>query len=270
MNINTHNENTVIFQLCYICQPIHETPSALYERHGVIWASWRFKSIPTQVFVQQLIHTNSKGSIAGPSCLCAYWWIPCAKGTVMWKAFPWHDVIMRKVMNHNFEKTTGVRFCAKWQNTNGVRHQHMAILLTWLHMSTMASWITGLAFFILNLHRLFFARIIYQWSMDAPHKRVSNTKNMLSRWRYQLFWWKKEIVIFNININDSPHNDSSEIKKWLPNNSGTSYEVDSLTQYFPFHAYSSELESSYIFKRMIKHSIHILCLTHPLSREAVE
>ena len=48
--------------------PCFATLSVLYGHHGVIWTSWRLKSVPTRLFVQQLVHTNSTGNQKGTHC----------------------------------------------------------------------------------------------------------------------------------------------------------------------------------------------------------
>ena len=167
MFISTHHANCVAvlfitnISICMNLSKFCLCFATLYGHHGVIWTPRRLKSVPTRLFFQQLIHTNSTGNQKGTHC---WSFVPLSqrstlserslsravinwtagdslhKGTVMWKAFPRHDVIMRKEMKNAFEKKTRVRFLAKLQNTNGVSpsvHGHLITVTSHEHHGVM-------------------------------------------------------------------------------------------------------------------------------------
>ena len=198
----------------------------LHERHGVS-NQYQLDYLFNSLFILTALKTK-KARIAGPSCLGADRGDSLHKGIVMWKAFPRHDVIMRKEMNNAFEKKIRIRFLAKWQNTNGVSpsvHGHLITVTSHEHHGVINPRDSDCLFnssFMLTRKEIELQSAslnLYEEkrSMDSFDKGLVIRKTCLSSampWCYQLFWLKikNKKTLWTSTPIDSSNNDSSEMK----------------------------------------------------------
>ena len=188
---------------------------------------------------------------------------------------------MRKEMNNAFEKKTRIRFLAKWKNTNNVSqsvHGHLITVTSHEHHGVINPRDSDCLFnssFMLTTKGIELqsaSLTLYEEKLPMidgfSWQRVGNTENMptigyalmLSTVlvKKKTLWTSTPMIVQTMIVPKW---------KWLPNNSGTFCEVNAI---FPIPCIFIWTGIFIYTKTIIQHPIDFLCITNPLSREAVE